>query len=264
MRSKFKLLIICFISIVLLSSCEKVIDVDIKNATPVIVIEGVVTNRADSQVVKISRSTLFGQPNVFPAVRGAVVSITEDGIRKANLLESRPGVYVIRNIRGTPGHTYTLKVEVDGKTYTASSTMPGQVLIDTVALNSTNLLGNIRRTISLDYQDPPGIKNYYRCILKVNGIPSKQYFLFDDNFTDGKRINQELFDFDLDIQKGDVTNIELHCVDPIVYRYWQGLDQNQNRGGASTTPANPVSNISDGALGYFSAHTRQNKVVLIP
>lgn len=261
---KFKLLIICFTSIVLLSSCEKVINVDIKDAAPVIVIEGVVTNRADSQVVKITRSAVFGQSNVFPAVTGAVVSITEDGIRKLSLQESRPGVYVLRSSRGSPGHTYTLKVEADGKIYTATSTMPSQVRIDTVALNSSNFFGNTRRIISVEYQDPSGVKNYYRCLLKVNGTPSKQDFLFDDNFTDGKRVNQELFDFDLDILQGDVADIELHCVDSMIYRYWQGLDQNQNRGGASTTPANPVSNISNGALGYFSAHTRQSKVVLIP
>ncbi|HEX8376727.1 MAG TPA: DUF4249 domain-containing protein [Pedobacter sp.] len=262
--TKFKLLIICFTSIALLSSCEKVIDVDIKDAAPVIVIEGVVTNRADSQVVRVSRSALFGQANVFPAVRGAVVSITEDGVRKADLLESRPGVYVLRRVRGTPGHTYTLKVEADGKIYTASSTMPNQVRIDTVALNSSSFFGNIRRTISVEYQDPSGVKNYYRCLLQVNGTPSKQGFLFDDNFTDGKRVSQELFDFDLDIEEGDLAEIELHCIDSVIYRYWQGLDQNQNRGGASTTPANPVSNISNGALGYFSAHTKQNKVVRIP
>jgi hypothetical protein len=101
-------------------------------------------------------------------------------------------------------------------------------------------------------------------VLSVNGKQSKQFFLFDDNFSDGKRVNQDLFDFDIDLVQGDVADVELQCLDSLVYRYWQGLDQNQNRGGASTTPANPVSNISNGALGYFSAHTRQNKLALIP
>jgi hypothetical protein len=179
-------------------------------------------------------------------------------------MESRPGVYVVRNIRGSPGHTYTLKVEAEGKIYTATSTMPRQVRIDTLGISTTNFLGTTRRTISFDYQDPPGIKNYYRCILKANGILSKQDFLFDDNFTDGKKVVQELFDLDLDLQQSDVADIELHCVDSVIYRYWQGLNQNQNRGGASTTPANPVSNISNGALGYFSAYTRQTRVVRIP
>jgi hypothetical protein len=261
---KLKLIFPCFLAIAFLSSCEKVIDVDIKDAAPAIVIEGIVTNRVDSQVVKISRSALFGQTNVFPAVRGAVVSITEDGRRKATLQESRPGIYVIRNTRGSPGHTYTLKVEVEGKTYTATSTMPTLVRLDTLGLNSSNFFGNTRRTISIEYQDPAGVKNYYRSLLTVNGKSSKQFFLFDDNFTDGKKISQELFDFDIDLLQGDVAEVELHCVDSLIYRYWQGLDQNQNRGGASTTPANPVSNISNGALGYFSAHTRQSKVVRIP
>jgi hypothetical protein len=261
---KLKLIFPLFLAMAVVSSCEKVIDVDIKDAAPAIVIEGILTNRADSQVVRISRSALFGQTNVFPAVRGAVVSITEDGIRKVTLRENTPGVYIIRNVRGTPGHIYTLNVEAEGKTYTATSTMPNQVRLDTIGLNSSNFFGKIRKSLSIEYQDPAQVKNYYRCLLSVNGKPSKQFFLFDDNFTDGKRVSQDLFDFDVELQQGDIVDVELHCIDPIIYRYWQGLDQNQNRGGASTTPANPVSNMSNGALGYFSAHTKQSKVVLIP
>jgi hypothetical protein len=206
----------------------------------------------------------LGQRNIFPAVQGATVTITEDGVRDAIFPERNPGVYVVRRIRGNPGHTYSLKVDIGGKIYTASSTMPKQVRIDTLALNRNTFFGEETRTISLEYQDPAGEKNYYRCLLTVNGVASKNFYLFDDNFSDGRKSSQELFDSDLDLLKGDIVEVELQCVDSVMYRYWQGLDQNENRGGASTTPANPVGNISGGVLGYFSAHTQHKKVVRIP
>jgi hypothetical protein len=34
--------------------------------------------------------------------------------------------------------------------------------------------------------------------------------------------------------------------------------------GQSASPANPLSNIQGGALGYFSAHTVQRRTVIIP
>jgi len=58
------------------------------------------------------------------------------------------------------------------------------------------------------------------------------------------------------------VNIELHSIDPGVYKYWYSLDQGAD-GGSSASPANPVSNISGGALGYFSAQAvREMKLVV--
>lgn len=249
----------------LFASCEKVIDVDLKDASPVLVIEGVVTNRADSQFVKISRSVPFGEPNVFPGFSGANVTITNTTTGRVFVLPERsPGIYMTRNFIGRPDNTYSLRVEAAGKVYTATSRMPNQVGIDSLGVSVSTFLGEEQKTVQLLYTDPVKEKNYYRFVLKINGEASKDIFTYDDNFSNGRKVSRELFDFDLNAETGDRAEIEIQCIDPTVYRYWQGLDQNQNRGGASTTPANPVSNISNGALGYFSAHTKQNEVIIIP
>jgi hypothetical protein len=242
-----------------------VIDVNLKSATPILVIEGVVTNRVDSQFVKINRSVSFGEPSVFPQVQGARVTIT-DGTsgRVIQLRERRPGFYMARNFTGIPGTTYRLKVETEGQVYEASSRMPSSVNIDSIGISSGTFLGEEQKTVQILYTDPGSERNYYRFVLKVNGKPSKNIFTFDDNFNNGKSVTRDLFDFDLKAESGDRAEIEMQCVDPVIYRYWQGVDQNESRGGASTTPANPVSNLSNGALGYFSAHTRQNEVIVIP
>ena len=88
---KLKRFILLLLTVLAFASCEKVIDVDLKDAEPVIVIEGFVTNRADSQYVNIHRSVPFGQSNVFPGVTGAIVTIADNRGRIVTLRERRPG-----------------------------------------------------------------------------------------------------------------------------------------------------------------------------
>jgi len=259
----YKVFLLVF-TVIVCTSCEKVIDVNLNNASSVVVIEGVVTNRADSQYVQIHRTVNFDEPNTFPAVTGAIVTIADNNGRVVTLKERRPGFYMTHNFVGRSGNTYSLKVVANGKEYTARSTMPEQVNIDSMGVSVTTFFGEEHKTLQLIYNDPAGVKNYYRFKLKINGVSSDNIFAFDDNFNDGRAVNRELFDLDLDAKSGDRAEIEMQCIDAAVFRYWQGLDQNQNRGGASTTPANPVSNISNGALGYFSAHTVQNEEIIIP
>lgn len=264
LRNKIVNVLLLMVIAIIFASCEKVIDVNLKNASSVIVIEGSVTNNIDSQYVQIGRSVNFNQSNEFPDVTGAVVTITDNTGRVVTLRERRPGFYMARNFTGNPGNTYSLKVLADGKEYTAKSTMPSQVNLDSIGVSVTTFFDEERKSIQLIYNDPADVKNYYRFKLKVNGISSDNIFPFDDSFTDGRSVNRELFDFDLDAKSGDVAEIEMHCIDAVVFRYWQGVDQNQSRGGAATTPANPVSNISNGALGYFSAHTVQHEEIVVP
>lgn len=246
------------------SSCEKVIEVDVKDAQSLLVIEGTVTNHIDTQLVKVSRSVLLGDRNTFAGISGATVTITDELGSVFTLRERQPGIYSSRRLRGIPGRKYTLKVLAEGKEYTATSAMPAQVPIDSTGLSMTTFFEEEIKAVQILFQDPPGRKNYYRFLLRVNGTRSRSIFAFNDDFNDGKSVVRELLDFDLDLETGDIAEIEMQCIDQNIYRYFQGLDQNENRGGASTTPSNPVSNLKGGALGYFSAHTVQQERIQIP
>jgi hypothetical protein len=239
------------------SSCEKVIDLKLKDAAPVLVIEGSVASRRDSQIVKLSYSVPLGQTKASTAVSDAKVTITDMTTSRTHTLTYRSsGQYVAKNFVGRSGRTYLLKVLVQGKEYTASSTMPEQINIDSVGITSSEFFGKVQKSVKILFTDKPIEKNYYRYVLTINGTRSQNVFSYDDSFTDGNVTSRELFDFDLELKTGDVVEVEMQCVDAAIHRYWQGVDQNENRGGATTSPANPVSNISNGALGYFSANTR--------
>ena len=56
----------------------------------------------------------------------------------------------------------------------------------------------------------------------------------------------------------------MQCVDVAVYNYFKALPLvNISNSGGDITHVNPVSNISNGALGYFSAHTSEVKSIII-
>lgn len=258
----FKLFIIVTMGLMHMG-CKKVIDIQLLEAAPGIVIEGNVTNHLDRQVVTISRTVPFGEPNRFPAVSGAEVFITDNDGMKKILLEQMPGVYVTTDLKGKVNTTYQLHVLADGQIYTATSTMPELVKVDSMGIAVTTFFNEKYNSVEVYYQDLAGTPNYYRYKLWINDVLSTSIFIYNDDFTDGKTVKRELRDFDKDMLAGDEIKFEMHSIDQPVYKYWSGLNQNGNRGQASTTPANPVSNISNGALGYFSAHTVEKKTFTI-
>jgi hypothetical protein len=56
----------------------------------------------------------------------------------------------------------------------------------------------------------------------------------------------------------------MHCIDKVTYDYYYSLTQSSRNGpGGGATPANPITNIEGGALGYFAAFTVQKLTKVI-
>lgn len=244
-----------------ISSCEKVIDVKLDNAESQLVIEGNITDQSGQQVIKISQSVPYTETNTYPPVTGAIVNVTDDNGQAWTFNESAPGTYTFGPLKGETGRTYSLKVTVNDMVYTASSTMPAAVGIDSVDVKVFNFGDEELKQAQVHYKDPAGIANYYRFVMKVNGVQSKQVYAENDRLTDGKDVPSVLFftgnnDDDDELEIGDTVDIEMQCIDKNLFTYWYTLSQqSQNGPGGGVTPGNPPSNINNNALGYFSAHT---------
>ena len=250
--------------IVLCSSCEKVINVDLDESENKYVIEGEVSNMpAAANTVKISQTKKFEDENAFAGISGAIVNIqVNNGITYA-LPETSKGIYTTTAFTGTPGSVYKLTVSINGGTvYTATSPMPAQIVsLDTITVEDFSF-GETVKTIQPDYKDPLGLGNSYRFIEYANGVQVKHVFVQNDEVSDGLRITTPLINPDGDLKTGDVVKVSMLCIDERVYKYWYSLDQAAT-GNSSVTPANPVSNISGGALGYFSAHSVTSKTIVV-
>lgn len=246
-------------------SCTKVIDLKLRNSSGKLVIEGNITNIRGLQYIKLSQNISFTDTNNYPPVTGAIVNISDKAGNNYQLSEGLPGTYSNNKLTGKEGNAYTLTVSTSGKSYTASSVMPAQVVLDSITAKN-NVFGgsNNRKNISVHYQDPAGVGNYYRFVMYVNGIQVKTIFAYNDDFNDGRYVDIQLREDDVDIVPGNTVRVVMQCVDKPIYTYWYTLMRQQVNGpGGGVTPSNPPNNITPDALGYFSAHTTQTKIITV-
>lgn len=266
MNRKYYIPVLLFLS-TMLYSCKKVIPIDLNSANPQIVIVGEITDTTGPYGVTINKTVNFSDSNSYPHVSGATVQITDSNTAMTySLTESSPGNYYTNGaLHGQIGHTYLLSVTSEGKTYTASSTMPAVVALDSITFVA-NLDINNKKAVDavVNFQDPPGAGNDYRFIETVNGTPVPDIFVFEDRLSDGRYIRQTLYNAKSALSSGDQLTVDMYCVDKKIYDYFFSLFQvTADNGFQSASPANPNTNISNGALGYFSAHTIRSKTVQV-
>jgi len=254
----------------LLCSCEKEIDVKLQGAAKKYVIEAVVTDKTGGCKVLISQTKDFNEDNTPITVSGATVQIST-GDSSVVLTENAPGVYESGSLKGIPGTTYNLQVRIDTETFHATSTMPSLVKMDSLYITEEMFFGDDYKLPTISYMDPAGVLNFYRFMVYVNGTKKKQIFALNDELTDGNRNATRLFvDVDQDVEDeekikaGDLVKVEMLTIDAPIYKYFFSLENSATGDSNSATPANPVSNIQGGALGYFSAHTLQSMEVRVP
>lgn len=246
----------------ILASCEKEIDIDLDASDQKIVIVGQVTNQDFQAQVKINRSVPFDEASDFPAVTDAVVTITErigDVETTITLNQTEPGLYKSENPLGQPGASYTLRVEADGEIYEATSTMSDVVEMTDIYFDE---LFPGSQFAAFGFYDQGGRKDFYKANLIINGERIPDIFITDDTFTDGQLNAAILGGPDLDVETGDAVIVEVDHIDEANYNYWYSLSLNVSE--STAAPANPDTNLSNGALGYFSAFTRTTKEAIVP
>jgi Domain of unknown function (DUF4249) len=274
-----KLLIIRFSSALLLlscafflASCRQEIDLDLNSANAKIIIEGAVTDQRVPYDIKITKSINFNAKNDYPPVIGAFVTILDNVGTLDTLKEVQAGLYRTTKLRGVATRRYTLTVKAEGQTYTASSTLPRAVGLDSLTIerdaldstfNSTSTTTTSKAYFILPiFQDPRDEPNFYFFNVFTKTEKGSNFFnlLNDVNF-DGQDNAESIYFFTKSPPKDTVT-VEMWCIDRDVHTYFNTLNQLQIS--QSGTPTNPVTNIKGGALGYFSAHSIRSKKVVIP
>jgi len=261
MRFVFLLLIPIF-----LAGCQKVISINLNSTEKKYIVSGRITDQPGECQVSITQSKDFSENNQFPGVSGATVTIESDGV-VTTLPETTAGIYSDASFTGQPGRTYSLKIQVGGETFSSTSTMPQPVNLDSIYVSTARLSNT--KYVTVIYKDPLNIANYYHFIQYINGKKEPTIFVSDDEFTDGQTVksqleyNNDTDDTTRDIKKGDSVSIDMICNDAAVYKFWYSLSNGATGANESASPANPVSNISGGAVGYFSAQTIQRKSVLV-
>ena len=253
---KFAVLLLFVTQIV--SSCTKVIDVDIKDQEANFVVEGFVTLGDLTHRVSITKTLNLDDASNFPTVDNASIYLTDNLGNGQNMVLVAPGVYEVNNYPVSEGRTYTIQISVDGKVFVAKGKMPVNVPLEIVETFPFSFGPEpINALVPIRF-DPAGIENYYQFNLIVKGKNIPGNFIQSDQYNDGN-INQEPI-FATEIKAGDTVDVVMFGIDKSIYNYFFTLEQNIQ----GATPANPTSNFSGGCLGYFSVRTKSAKQIIIP
>lgn len=265
---KFQFTILFLSLLIAFSSCEKVIDIDIKDADKKYVIEAAITDEPGGARVLISTTKNFSDNNNFNGIANATVTITDSEGNNTQLTALDAGIYGDPILTAEPGKTYILSVNINGDNFTAQSKMPLKLNMDTLYITQDYVFGEITNIAVVEYSDPPGRGESVRFVMYKNGVKSKSIYIQDDEYTDGRqqlvRLRERGPD-DNELKSGDVIKVDMLNIDAPVYKYWNSFLSGGSTGSNNTaSPANPISNISGDALGYFSAHTIQSRTVTVP
>jgi hypothetical protein len=187
------------------------------------------------------------------------------------------GFYTTTSLRGAVGRTYRLRIQVENKTYTADAYMPQVTHLDSIQVRFKNgIKDNIKYKVpALYFSEPTDQQNYYwyfggaasgildttkgvGYFYSTNGfIP---FSIFDDRFlkpyVEGLIVQptytKEQNETDL---VGNYGWYNIASLTPEHFQYLKTLIDQLNADGGTykPAPANPRTNLTNGALGYFGA-----------
>jgi hypothetical protein len=267
---KFIKLLTVMIFLLLLNSCEEVIQVDLDDSEAQIVIEANISNNPEDNLVTITKSTDFYTPSEYETVNGAEITVTSETGETFIFTEVENGRYVNTALNPQVGRTYTMSVNTGNEIYTASSTMQDPLIMDSITVvgEETPFQDELFYEYSVYFQDNLGQEDFARFRIFINDVMQVGSFRYDDRLTDGNYIDFNRFFFEPkeDILPGDVVTIEMLTIDKFTFEYFDTLRRviASGRGPfSSTSPSNPITNWSNGALGYFSVNSKDVQSVVI-
>lgn len=265
-QMKYGLYIALFL-LLLFSGCEKVIDVDLNEADPKVVIEANLSNTPNLAEVKVTQTSSYFDNSAQKNITGATVSVENEAGKKFMFTESAPGIYKSSQTFLRFDQSYKLSVIVDNVDYSSRSKINFPVKIDSLTYSYDEGFAFIDEGyyVTMYFLDPPGKRNYYRVKIFKNGNyknETESLILFDDKFFDGKYIRfllrQRVY------KPGQEAKVELISLEREAYEYLISFRDLTNVNPGSAAPSNPPSFFTNGALGYFSAWSSDTKKVVIP
>ena len=273
-------------AIMLFYSCEKNIDIKLKNADPALVVDAQIENGKPPIVILTTSLNYFSQ--IDPAIlaksflHGVDMTMsngTDTQLLKEYKLPLAGGYsayyYTVDSANlgsaflGELNRGYTLYIYYNGKRYDAKTTIPQLTKYpDSIWFKQAPMNPDSnKRVMMVRSIDPPGLGNYIRYFTRRNSgvfLPGLNS-VFDDAVIDGTTYevqvdpgvdnnNPTAFDNNF-FEKGDTVTLKVCDIDKATYTFWSTWEfSRQSIGNPFSQPGKVVGNISNGALGVFCGY----------
>lgn len=243
-------------------SCEDVIKLDLKNASPRIVFESYIDVNKQSAFVLISKSNGFYENKPIDKVSNATILLKNDKGISYEFYETSSGEYTSKKrIITKPNEQWTIKITVDGKTYTAKSTTPYPTTLSklTAKKDKYALEGDNLYNVVAEWDSKIETKNYYRIRYtksSTSPLNESNYILVKNEDAINKKFKITLPD---SYGTKYTVSVDLLSISEEYYNYFRQLANIQ----FSQTPYNPKGNFNNNALGYFGIFSISKKEITI-
>jgi hypothetical protein len=259
---------LCFPLALLFCACQDVIELNLSDVPPQLVVEGWITNLEKPAEVIISYSTNYLDRKALPRASGAEVALHDENGLVAVFEESdeQPGVYRSDYV-GQVGVAYHLRIRTpDGKRYASiPELLKGVSPITAIyyEFRQATLFQEEGYYVKIDSYEPEGPGDYYRWRQFINDTLNNRpidILVVSDQFVDGN----DIIGFEINFQPlklGDRYRVEQMSISRRAYEFFFLVrEQTAFVGGLFDTPPAPIKgnlyNVDDPneqVLGFFGA-----------
>ena len=233
-----------------------------------LVVEGSITSEQKQHKVKLSRTSNYFSNQPAKREIGAIVSIT-DGENIFYLTDKNDeGIYLTdENVRGVSGNTYFLNIELkNGETFFSESYLKPVSEIDSLKYeykkSEMPFSEKYFYYIYLFAQEPNTLGDCYQWELFIDGVHRsdtlrRKYFVSDEGVNGAYIRKLPIYEISEDKFFNDTTMVKIQMLsiskEEYDFKFALMMETDYASAGFKGPPANIPSNISNGALGFFSA-----------
>ncbi|MET1259702.1 DUF4249 family protein [Flagellimonas sp. DF-77] len=240
--------------ILLLFSCEDVIEVDVPSEDPRLIVEALIRIDESEEffrpIIKVSLTSSFFGTIPLTGLRDITITNlslpTDGGGNAVTLLETAPGSGMYQDddpigLRFFEDGELLLQLTHEGRLYFARTFYQRSVPIDNLEQGDETLFDDDDTEIKLTITDNPGTNDFY-----ILDFGDGEFFALEDQFFDGEEFEFSYF-VERDLQPGDELTVTLMGADETFFNYIDLLiEQTEDDAGVFQTPVATVrGNIFD-------------------
>jgi len=251
-------IIFLLLSLNSLYSCEEVVQVDLEESEPRLVIEASILWRKNTvgnvQLIRLTTTAAFFDDQIPPA-EGASVSVYSETGMEFVFEEIASGIFRNDQFVTQLNKPYELEIEYMGEVYRATETLLPVAPLEYIEQTDNGGFGGENIELKAYFTDPPNIQNYY-LVRFFNEDLSIQ--IYEDKFTDG---NQTFAYFsNEDLTFGEEVGFEIQGISKRFYEYLFVLRSQAGSGNGGPFQTQPTTvrgniinttNPDNFAFGYF-------------